>query len=771
MHPELKSFVFLFLTLITTSTLSAQSGTVIGTVRSGDSQLAFATVTMVDQSIGTATNEEGDFILQKVPAGSLILVASYLGFQNDSLEVSIRNADTIQVNFNLVPLAGQLDEIVVSANLKPTYVKDSPVKIDVITAQQLASFMPSAASSIMESIQMVNGVQEVTACGVCYTNSISINGLDGAYTAVLLDGMPIYGNLASVYGLNGIPNMIIDRFEVIKGPNSTLYGSEAVAGVINIITKNPAKQPLLSVDFMGTSHLESFGNIALAPKIGKSSGYLGLNYAYINNFEDLNQDGFGDNINLDRFSFFTKWKFNRKDNRLFQIAAKFYYEDRRNGVEAFLKNRAYQNLRGSDQIYGESIYTHRAEILGTYEFNLPTGLKLDFSLSHHDQNSYYGADAYLAKQSIAFANLIWNQTIGWHDLVAGLTTRYNAYDDNSLATESIINGAIVNQPDNQFIPGIFLQDEMRLGMAATLLPGLRLDHYANHGFILTPRISSKWKAGDWTRIRANFGTGFRVVNLFTEDHAFVTGQREVEIIEDLQPEQSYNFSFNINHVYSALGGTGTIDLESYFTHFTNKILPDYDTPGKIIYANVSGFAQTKGIGISLDHRFQWPFAVNLGWNLQVAEEVEKDVSGNTQREKIVYAPDWTGLANLNYNWKAQQLNLAVTARFTGPMQLPEVYDLGPDGEPLSESRPTRSRPFALINFQASKTFEKGLTLYGGIQNLTSYRQEGTPLVGYNDPTSPVGFSPYFDTSYSYAPNHGREFYLGIKWELDRSVKK
>ncbi len=122
-----------------------------------------------------------------------------------------------------------------------------------------------------------------------------------------MDGAPIYGNLASVYGLNGIPTTIIDRFEVIKGPNSTLYGSEAVAGVINIITKDPATQPFLSLDIMGTSHLESFGNISLAPKIGAFNGLIGLNYAYLDDFDDKNVDGFGDNIAMDRISFFTKW--------------------------------------------------------------------------------------------------------------------------------------------------------------------------------------------------------------------------------------------------------------------------------------------------------------------------------------------------------------------------------------------------------------------------------------------------------------------------------
>jgi outer membrane receptor for ferrienterochelin and colicins len=742
----------------------AQNGVLTGTIFSKNEPLAFASVQLEGTKLGTNTNNQGEFKLTGIQAGSYLIQVTYLGYKDFKETIQFQSGDTLHLDIQLVENEDLMEEVVVTGTMKPTYVSKSPVKVDVITAKQLDVFLPAASSSIIDNIQLVNGVQEVTACGVCYTNSISINGLDGAYTAILMDGMPMYGNLASVYGLNGIPNMIIDRFEVIKGPNSTLYGSEAVAGVINIITKDPAKQDLLSIDIMGTSHLESFGNLAFAPKIGKSSGFVGLNYAYVNRFDDANKDGFGDGIHMDRVSLFTKWNFYRKSGKAFHLAAKYYYEDRRNGVEAFLKNRNYKNIRGSDSIYGESIYTNRAELFGTYAFDLPIDLKLDFSLSHHDQDSYYGADHYVAQQSIAFANLIFNKKWEKHDIVAGLTSRFNAYDDNSVATELVENNRIVNAPNNQFIPGIFVQDEYAILKNWILLPGIRLDHYDEHGWILTPRLSSKVDVGTWTSVRANFGTGFRVVNLFTEDHAFVTGQREVEITEELLPERSYNLSLSINHVYAAFDGTGTINLEGFFTHFTNKIIPDYDTPGKIIYANADGYARTKGIGISLDHQFEFPLAFNLGANLQSAQEFEPTGSGFSARP-IEFAPNWTGMANVNYTWKEQKLNFGLTTQITGTMQLPEVYDLDSGGEPLPFSRPTTSEPFLLMNFQVNKSFDQGFSIYGGIQNLTDYRQSGSPLVGFDDPGNPAGFSPYFDTSYAYAPNHGREFYLGFKWSL------
>lgn len=750
--------LLLFLGIVSSSVLQAQSGSVQGRLLANDLPLELANVFLKGTSYGTFSDSSGVFTISNIPAGSYELTASMLGYQTITHKINIQTNAVLDLGtLTLKEDALGLKEVVVTGTMRATYVSDSPIKVDVITAKQLNTYLPTAASSIVESIQLVNGVQEVVACGICFTNSISINGLPGAYTAVLMDGTPIYGNLAAVYGLNGIPNMIIDRFEVIKGPSSTLYGSEAVAGVINIITKDPAKQPFLSVDLMGTSHLESFGNIAIAPKFKKVKGYIGLNYAYINDFDDFNQDNFGDGINLDRYSLFTKWNIERKSNKKFTLSGKYYYEDRRNGVEEFLKNRNYKKLRGSDLIYGESIYTNRAELFGTYEFATKANVRVDYSLSHHLQDSYYGADAYKAQQDIAFANFIWNKNHKNHDLLIGLTTRYQYYNDNTVATKS---------PVQQFTPGVFMQDEWALTKRLTLLGGARLDHYEAHGLIFAPRLNVKYKPGTWTTLRTNFGTGFRVVNLFTEDHAFVTGQRSVEILGHLKPERSYNTSFNLNHVFTLGESQGTIDLDAYYTYFTNKIIPNYDTPGKIIYANSDGYAETMGVGVNISQSFTFPLSFNVGFNLQRATQTEPNEAGNLETRNIEYAPTWSSILTTNYRWKKPKITVAYTLRVTGPMTLPKVFDLDESGNPLPTPRPTRSEPFAFQNLQVSKDFSKNFNLYLGIQNLFNYRQQISPIVGFNDPTTPVGFSPYFDTAYAFSPLHGREFYLGFKWSLD-----
>ncbi len=742
----------------------AQTGSLSGKIVEGDQAMAFSNIAIMGTSLGATSDDKGAFVIENIPVGKQKLLISTIGYRTVNKEIEIIvNQELAIGEITMQEDVFGLEEVVVTGTMKEAFVTNSPVKIEVITARFLEK--NTAPTNIVEGVTLLNGVQEVVACGVCYTNSISINGLPGAYTAVLMDGAPIYGNLASVYGLNGIPTTIIDRFEVIKGPNSTLYGSEAVAGVLNIITKDPSSQPLLSLDVMGTTHLESFGNISIAPKFGKFDGFIGLNYAYLNDFDDENGDGFGDNVAMDRVSLFSKWSMRRPNGKQFTLSGKYYYEDRRNGVEAFIEDRAYKNLRGSDVIYGESILTNRLELFGTYELPTTENIKVDYSFSHHLQDSYYGSDFYKAEQTIGFANLIWNKYEGKHDLTMGLTSRYQYYDDNTVATQLSDD---LNRPDKQFIPGIFAQDEWNISNRFSVLSGMRLDHYSAHGLIASPRLSVKYKPESWTTFRLNGGTGFRIVNLFTEDHAFVTGQREVVILESLKPERSFNGAFNFNHIFNTSNSNGSIDFDGYYTHFTNKIIPDYETVGKIIYTNTNGHAVSKGLSVNLNQQFDSGLAYSLGYNIQRATETELNDLGVEETRGIEFASDWGGVGILNYDWKKQNILFSYTARFTGEMNLPEVYDFGPDGQILSTARPTQSKPFSIHNIQITKSFkQKNLSIYLGVQNFLNYRQTYSPLIGFNDPNAAPGFSDAFDTAYAYSPLHGREFYLGVKWNSGR----
>lgn len=747
----LLSFVLLFRLSV------AQTGSVEGRIVSQNSPVPFANVALKGTTVGTSADSVGNFKITNLIAGEYQLIISAMGFVGHVQKVKIEEGQSLRLKpIALAESIIGLDEVVVSATMSETFVSASPIKADVLTHQFLQR--TGSPRTVMEAIGMVNGVTEVVSCGVCFTNSISINGMPGPYTAVMVDGTPMYGSLASVYGLNGIPASMIDRIEVTKGPAGALFGAEAVGGVINVVTKRPQVAPKLTIDIMGTTHAEFFPNLVYAPQVGRWSGLIGVDGTHIGEREDRNRDGFNDMVNLDRWSVFSKWALDRPKAKKLQLMAKYLFEDRRNGVMGFVNNNAYRQLRGNDSIYGESIYTHRAELLGTYE--LPTTEKIwaDFALSHHDQDSYYGQVLYQAQQTSAYINALWAKVLKRHTLTTGATLRYERYNDNTVATPEVIH---------RFIPGLFVQDEWEaMPNRITILAGLRADHHAYHGIVPAPRLALKVKPTKWNTLRLSFGTGFRVVNLFTEDHAFVTGQRTVVIEPGLDPERSYNLSLSVDQVFNIGNSQGTASVTAFYTHFANRILPDYSHAGQIVYANLDGFGRAWGLSADVRHQFKFPLAWTVGANFQRVTLSELNEMGVMAQRPVEFAAQWGGVATLTYTLRKWNLDLAYTVNVTGPMALPMVFDLDASGQPLDKPRPTISQAFAIHNFQVSKRITKwGLRVYGGIQNIGDEFQPWSPISGQNDPNTAPGFSPHFDTAYAYGRLQGREFYLGVRWEL------
>ncbi|MEM7186341.1 MAG: TonB-dependent receptor plug domain-containing protein, partial [Bacteroidota bacterium] len=217
--------------------------TVFGVVEDDSGPLSFATVYVPTLEIGATTDVDGSFRIDDIPNGSYTLVISYTGYVSQTQQLLLEGGEQ---GFNFLLAKGtSLDEIVVSGTLRPVSKLKSPVPVEVFNK---TFFRMNPTPSVFESLQNVNGVRPQLNCNICNTGDIHVNGLEGPYTFVLIDGMPIVSGLSTVYGLTGIPQSLIERVEIVKGPASTLYGSEAVGGIINVITKKPANAPETSVE-------------------------------------------------------------------------------------------------------------------------------------------------------------------------------------------------------------------------------------------------------------------------------------------------------------------------------------------------------------------------------------------------------------------------------------------------------------------------------------------------------------------------------------------
>lgn len=750
----MKSTTLALLYLISTQLVFSQYQ-LSGTVTSAEGPLPAANVSILHGNTGSSTKPDGTYMLE-LPAGTYQVSASFIGMQHQIKEVTI-NGNT-ELNFYLQEEKASLDEVVVSGTLKPVLRSESPVSVEVYTK---SFFTKNPTPNLYEAVQNINGVRPQLNCNVCNTGDIHINGLEGPYTMVLIDGMPIVSGLSTVYGLMGIPNSMIERVEVVKGPASSLYGSEAVGGLINVITKNPQYAPRFSADIFTTTWLETNADLAFKASVGEHSSVLtGLNLFNYSNPIDNNGDNFTDVTLQKRASLFQKWSLG-KNGRIFDLAGRLFYENRWGGEMQWEPKH-----RGTDEVYGESIITRRWELTGQYQLPVKEKMMLWFSYNDHFQDSYYGDMAYMGDQKIAFTQLTWDKSLNRHDLLAGAALRYNYYDDNTSATTVA----------SQFLmPGLFVQDDISLNDEQNLLLGLRYDYHTDHGSILTPRLAYKWSFGDYNTLRLNAGTGFRVVNLFTEEHAALTGARQVLITEDLNPEQSYNLNLNyVKKWYLNSGIYLAADFSAWYTHFTNQIIPDYDTdPNLIIYDNLNGYSVSRGISANLDISLPFGLSGRMGASYMDVFSLEDREAGLDEKLRPVLTERWTGTWALSYNFTKSDLSLDYTGNLYGPMRLPV---LGP-----RDPRPEYSPWWSIQNIQLTwAPSDRNWEIYGGIKNLLNYTPpansiarahdpfdkevqfdaEGNPLATANNP-----YALTFDPSYAFAPNQGIRGFLGVRYRF------
>lgn len=660
-------------------------------------------------------------------------------------------SDTILISLTSKDV--ELGEVVVTGTLKEVSKQNSTIPVESYSG---VFFKKNQSSNLFENISMVNGVRPQINCNVCNTGDIHINGMEGPYSMVMVDGMVNVSGLSTVYGLSGIPSSMIERVEISKGPASTLYGSEALAGVINVITKNPNKAPRAYWNVFYTNLGELNADASLAGSNKKLSSMLGINYFRFQTTQDINKDNFTDVTQQHRISVFNKWQLKRKDNRKAMLGLRYYYEDRWGGEMQWTPE-----FRGTDSIYGESIYTARYELLGKYQ--LPVNkirLFYDVSANWHHQNSVYGNVPFIADQGIAFQQLYWDANWGpRHDALVGASLRYTVLDDNTIATYD--SASVKNSPSQVWLPGIFIQDDYSLHENHKILGGLRYDFNSVHGSILTPRLA--YKASIKRSVfRFSLGNGFRVVNVFTEDHAALTSARRVVLAEKLKPERSWNATVNfLQKFFPGEKHFFGVDFSLFITRFSNQIVPDYSDPEKIIYANLNGYAIARGASVNLEYTYSDRIKAHAGLTWVRSFRMDKDSLGEYERINQLLSPVFSSTFTITYILPKWRTEIHYTGIIYGPMDLP-VFP--------NDYRVAKSPTYTVQNIQVNKKVSKNFEVYAACKNLFNFYPKSDVILRPFDPFDKyIQFNnPYnytFDPTYNYAQMQGRKFMIGLNWTL------
>jgi len=711
-----------------------------GKIFEGDAPFEQATIFIQGSSKSVLSDRNGVFSLKHSQQNGTLIISS-TGYKTIYMSFRLKGNPIVDVGTIYLEPDIQLEEVVISGNLKPTSRKESAVPIELYQPKFLRT-KPNA--SLFEAITNINGIRPQINCSVCNTGDIHINGQEGANTMILIDGMPIVSGMCSVYGLMGIPASLIKNIEVIKGPASTLFGSEAIGGVININTIDPRQTESIAFESFYTNWDEL--NIDFGLTYGfKNRGILGVNYFKNDLVIDDNSDGFTDIVLQNRISIFNKWNSGR-----FTIAARYFFEDRWGGQTAYNAKKD----RLSTNVYGEQISTRRIELFGGFEFN--SSNKIQFSLNRHYQDAAYGDMPYIGDQRIGFAQYLNFTTLKKGiELTSGTSFRYTYYDDNTTATE---------RSDHQYLPGLFTQAAIEWSSQSRLLAGMRLEHHSKHGLIFSPRLNYKWSK-NLNTFRWSVGNGYRVVNLFTEDHAALSGFREVVIDPEILPEQSWNTSITYSKTFTEIPSMlMNLDISGFYSYFGNKIIPDYDSnPNEIQYSNLSEYAESYGVSISLNGTLQNGAQWNLGttlMNMNIFEDNNRYRPVLTERFSAVY----------QFNLPFSSFEAVLSGNLIGPMRLPLASELDP--------RSPESPFIHLMNLQFEKKFSNQFSLRLGLRNLLNFTPPDNSIARAFDPfdrgvefdsnsvalvteSNPYGLT--FDPSYSYTSFQGRNLFFGLSF--------
>ncbi|ARN79408.1 TonB-dependent receptor [Nonlabens spongiae] len=781
---RLKYLVSICLMVFQIVEMSAQNQKVFGTIRSAEGPVAFASIFIANGTQGTSSKMDGSFELNVDP-GAYFLCAKSQGYRTESKKITVEPGRDLEINFNLVEDALGLEDIVISATRNRVERKQTPVIVSSIKPRLLTA---TQSLSLADGLNYAPGVRVETNCQNCGFTQVRLNGLDGGYTQILLNSRPVFTSLLGVYGLEQIPTNIIERVEVVRSGGSALFGSNAIAGTINVITKDPVLNTwevgsnLAIIDGESLDRNVTFNISTVADDL--SSG-ITLYGTYRNREEyDANDDGFTELVEL----------------RNTTVGARAFVKPNDRSKVSVNLNAIREYRRGGDRLNLAPQFTDITEeldhdtFIGGVDFEIfskdqTEKYQLYASASYTNRDSYYGGlGGGRTRQDSLTANNAFGTTKDLAWVNGGQYTKFFKNDDvlttgaeyNITSTEDLIPGYNRSIDQNVNSLGVYAQYEWKPSKKFTAIVGTRFDNIDVNGVYtvddlsrevdlnqtaISPRLTLAYLLTKEIRWRGGYARGFRAPQAFNEDlHiSSVGGEPQFVILsDDLNTEYSNAFTTSIN--YSTTKNLLQMDflLEGFYTTIedpftlvsTGAILAN----GSILEEVRNGararvYGSNFELGISPDP--QWRF--QLGGTLQRSEYDEGQVlfeSSGFAGEQDVVVDEFVRVPNLygylNATWlPSKKFNIDITGTYTGEMFVPLVVS---DSGFLSLYE---VNPFFDLNVKLEShidfTEDFMITLTGGVKNI------------FNSYQNDFDTGPSRDSDYVYGPALPRTIFVGIKF--------
>ena len=735
-------FLFFILVGLFPPCLSAQvvSGKVVG---NWSKPISGATIRWLGADTAYISRPDGVFFIPNLSAKFNSLIAEADGFEADTLPVS-----DLPVLFRLKKVA-VLNAVTINGKRPGIYISRDPIKNEIITQVELKK---AACCDLAGCFETKASVQPQVTNVVTNAKELRILGLSGVYNQVLIDGLPTIQALTFTYGISGIPGTLVDNIYITKGANSVLQGFESMSGQINVITKEPNKTDKMLLNAYANNFGEHHLNGNFYFKVKKWQSLAAFHVVQPAAKFDRDQDNFLDLPKLTRYMALNKWSYGNENSWGWssRISLRFLNERRIGGQTNFNPEQD----KGSTTVYGQSIAINQPELTTktAYRFNDEHRIAFMSSLVLQDQNSWFGTLRYQANQVNSYANIQYERNYGnSNSIKTGFSLRQLQVDENIAFTESkpirMFQG---NYAKNEWIPGLFAENVLQLWKdKITWIAGLRSDHHNRFGIKITPRTLIKWDIAPQSTLRVSAGTGWRTVNLFSENVGLLASSRNIVIAENLKPEQATNLGGNYTQKFAGSVLSGHFSADFYHTRFLNQIFPDYDAdPTQAIVKNFTGTSIGNGFQAEVYLKILERFEYKAGYNYL-------DVYRIVEGEKLILPFNATHkiLNTFSYKPLHEKYHIDLNLHWFGQQRLPNTQS-----NPEGLQRPDFSKAYTTLNAQFTWTLKK-VELYTGMENIFDFRQR-QPILSWQNP-----FSPYFDTSSVWGPTRGREIYAGLRFML------
>lgn len=722
--------------------------------------LPFVNVQLKGTNIGTVTDESGHYFMKDLPIGKHTVVFSYVGYETLELPVTLEADKTIELKAAIHEFSQQLNSVVVTANRYATKRQETATIVNVLSPKL---FETTAVSCVADALTFQPGLRVENSCSNCGKTELRINGLQGQYTQILMDSRPVFSSMAAVYGLEQVPAAMIDRIEVVRGGGSAMYGANAIAGVVNIITKEPVR---------------NFVNLSNTSNVNEHAGYD------INT--DLNASVMSENRKVGAYLFASHRTRSQYDRDLDGFSEVPRLRTTTAGARAFFKTSAYSKItaeyhhttdfrRGGNRFEMEP---HQADIAEQLRHNIDAGsLAFDWfspdnkhfvsaysAIQHIGRESYFGT----ARDTAAYGrstDLTSNTGLQYRfsypcgrmngDLTVGAEYNYNGLHDRMLGYNRDIQQKV-------HVVGTYAQNEWKNEQWSVLV-GARLEkHNMLRTVVVTPRATVRYTPLEGLVFRAGYSSGYRAPQAYDEDlHVAAVGGvvSLITLDPNLRPEYSHSATLSTDWYRKFGAWEVNLTAEGFYTYLQDVFFlreDGHDAAGNVLFVRTNAPGAWVG-GLNLEGKLSlmlsnFNFQLSAGYTYQQsrytqAQQWSADVA---PQKRMLRTPD--NYAYFLFDMEpVRDFTVSINGKITGSMLVPHLAGyIAKDEEKLT---PAFCDLGIRLAYDVHLYKHYCLEISCGVKNVLDHFQRD------------IDKGEFRDAAYIYGPSQPRTYFVGLAFKL------